>query len=76
VDEASAVSEFYLPVSSPGMSIVSIWRLLQELRGQVQVNGTHVLKENVLIVVSGATQEVKALEEVIKQVSSAAQCCC
>ena len=70
VDAASSVAEFFLPVSSPGMAIVSTWRLLQELRGRVMQDGPHILRERVLIVVGTATQEVKGLEEILTQVMS------
>lgn len=66
--------EFTLPVSGACMALISLWRLLAELRGRVTRDGPQILRSSVVVLLGDGQTAVPHLQATMMQVRASRSC--
>eukprot|EP00879_Flechtneria_rotunda_P003046 GHRR01003266.1.p1 GENE.GHRR01003266.1~~GHRR01003266.1.p1 ORF type:complete len:686 (+),score=259.67 GHRR01003266.1:1502-3559(+) len=67
VHTAEPAVEFTLPITGTCMAIISLWRLLAELRGRVLRDGPRILRNSVAVLLGDGQSVVANLQAAMKQ---------
>lgn len=70
VRAADAAVEFSLPVAGACMASIGLWRLLAELRGRVQRDGSKILRSSVVMLLGDGQAVIPNLQAAMVQVRS------
>jgi len=74
VQAAQSAVEFSLPVSGTCMALISLWRLLAELRGRVSRDGPGILRSSVVVLLGDGQAMPLHLQDAIAQVQKRNPC--